>query len=116
MTENVPIPLSVPTGDNLTGYMAAVNAAPILSAERERNLAVRYHEQGDLEAARELVLSHLRHVVKVARGFMGYGLPLTDLIQEGSIGLMKAVKRFDPTRDIRPSFLFAVHWIRRRNL
>jgi len=111
MTERLPIPVNVPAGDGLTSYINAVNAAPILSAERERELAVRYHEDGDLEAARELVMSHLRHVVKVSRGFMGYGLPLTDLIQEGSIGLMKAVKRFDPTRDIR-LVSFAVHWIR----
>mgnify|MGYP001827367848 FL=1 len=111
MTSSLPIPVSVPAGDNLSSYIAAVNAAPILSAERERMLAIRYHEEGDLEAARELVLSHLRHVVKVARGFMGYGLPLTDLIQEGSIGLMKAVKRFDASRDIR-LVSFAVHWIR----
>ncbi len=111
MSDSLPIPVSVPSGDNLSSYIAAVNAAPILSAERERELAIRYHEQGDLEAARELVLSHLRHVVKVARGFMGYGLPLTDLIQEGSIGLMKAVKRFDARRDIR-LVSFAVHWIR----
>ena len=111
MTNTLPIPVTVPTGDNLNSYIAAVNAAPILSAERERELALRYHDEGDLEAARELVLSHLRHVVKVARGFMGYGLPLTDLIQEGSIGLMKAVKRFDARRDIR-LVSFAVHWIR----
>lgn len=111
MTERLPIPVNVPAGDGLTSYINAVNAAPILSAERERELAIRYHEDGDLEAARELVMSHLRHVVKVSRGFMGYGLPLTDLIQEGSIGLMKAVKRFDPTRDIR-LVSFAVHWIR----
>jgi RNA polymerase sigma-32 factor len=91
--------------------MRAVNAAPVLSAEREYELAVRYRDDDDLDAARELVISHLRHVVKVARGFMGYGLPLTDLIQEGSIGLMKAVKRFDPTRDVR-LVSFAVHWIR----
>ena len=111
MTQNVPIPIELSVGDNLTSYMRAVNAAPILSAEREYELATRYREQDDLEAARELVLSHLRHVVKVARGFMGYGLPLTDLIQEGSIGLMKAVKRFDPNRDVR-LVSFAVHWIR----
>jgi RNA polymerase sigma-32 factor len=111
MTNSLPIPVSVPARDNLTSYIRAVNAAPILSAERERELAIRYHDDGDLEAARELVLSHLRHVVKVARGFMGYGLPLTDLIQEGSIGLMKAVKRFDAGREIR-LVSFAVHWIR----
>lgn len=111
MTASLPIPVTVSASDNLGGYISAVNAAPILSAERERELAIRYHEEGDLEAARELVMSHLRHVVKVARGFMGYGLPLTDLIQEGSIGLMKAVKRFDPSREIR-LVSFAVHWIR----
>ena len=111
MTDTLPIAISVPAGDNLSSYMNAVNAAPILTAERERELARRYHEEADLEAVRELVISHLRHVVKVARGFMGYGLPLPDLIQEGSIGLMKAVKRFDPNRDIR-LVSFAVHWIR----
>lgn len=111
MTQSLPIPVNISASDNLSGYIAAVNAAPILTAERERELATRYHENEDLEAARELVMSHLRHVVKVSRGFMGYGLPLTDLIQEGSIGLMKAVKRFDPTRDIR-LVSFAVHWIR----
>ncbi len=111
MTNSLPIPVSVPARDNLSSYIRAVNAAPILSAERERELANLYHDDGDLEAARELVLSHLRHVVKVARGFMGYGLPLTDLIQEGSIGLMKAVKRFDAGREIR-LVSFAVHWIR----
>jgi RNA polymerase sigma-32 factor len=111
MTQNLPIPIELSSSDNLTAYMRAVNAAPILSPEREFELATRYQEEGDIDAARELVLSHLRHVVKVARGFMGYGLPLTDLIQEGSIGLMKAVKRFDPTRDVR-LVSFAVHWIR----
>ncbi len=96
---------------SLAAYMQAVNAAPILTAEQEHDLALRYRDDGDLEAARELVLSHLRYVVKVARGFTGYGLPLPDLIQEGSIGLMKAVKRFDPTRDVR-LVSFAMHWIR----
>ena len=111
MTQNLPMPIELSSSDNLTVYMRAVNAAPILTAEREYELATRFQQDGDIEAARELVLSHLRHVVKVARGFMGYGLPLTDLIQEGSIGLMKAVKRFDPTRDVR-LVSFAVHWIR----
>jgi len=111
MTRSLPIPIELSSSDNLTAYMRAVNAAPILTAEREYELATRFQQEGDIEAARELVLSHLRHVVKVARGFMGYGLPLTDLIQEGSIGLMKAVKRFDPTRDVR-LVSFAVHWIR----
>jgi RNA polymerase sigma-32 factor len=111
MTQTLPMPIELSSSDNLTAYMRAVNAAPILTAEREYELATRFQQEGDIEAARELVLSHLRHVVKVARGFMGYGLPLTDLIQEGSIGLMKAVKRFDPTRDVR-LVSFAVHWIR----
>ena len=111
MTQSLPIPIELSSSDNLTAYMRAVNAAPILTAEREYELATRFQQEDDIEAARELVLSHLRHVVKVARGFMGYGLPLTDLIQEGSIGLMKAVKRFDPNRDVR-LVSFAVHWIR----
>jgi RNA polymerase sigma-32 factor len=111
MTQSLPIAIDLSSSDNLTSYIRAVNAAPILTAEREYELALRYHNDGDLEAARELVMSHLRYVVKVARGFMGYGLPLTDLIQEGSIGLMKAVKRFDPEREVR-LVSFAVHWIR----
>lgn len=111
MTTTLPMPIELSSADNLTAYMRAVNAAPILSAEREYELATRFQQEEDIDAARELVLSHLRHVVKVARGFMGYGLPLTDLIQEGSIGLMKAVKRFDPTREVR-LVSFAVHWIR----
>ncbi|MCY3767878.1 MAG: RNA polymerase sigma factor RpoH [Gammaproteobacteria bacterium] len=111
MTQSLPITIDVSASDSMVSYMRAVNAAPILTAEREYELALRYRNEGDLDAARELVMSHLRHVVKVARGFMGYGLPLTDLIQEGSIGLMKAVKRFDPTRDVR-LVSFAVHWIR----
>ena len=111
MTQSLPITINLSANENLASYMRAVNAAPILSAEKEYELATRYRDESDLEAARELVLSHLRHVVKVARGFMGYGLPLTDLIQEGSIGLMKAVKRYDPTREVR-LVSFAVHWIR----
>ena len=111
MNQQIPVPVNVSAGENLGAYMQAVNAAPILSLKRERELALRYREDGDLDAARELVMSHLRYVVKVARGFMGYGLPLTDLIQEGSIGLMKAVKRYDPNRDVR-LVSFAVHWIR----
>lgn len=111
MTQSLPIPMQLVDNGSLVAYMRAVNAAPILTAEQEYDLATRYRDDGDLEAARELVLSHLRYVVKVARGFMGYGLPLPDLIQEGSVGLMKAVKRFDPTRDVR-LVSFAVHWIR----
>lgn len=111
MNQQIPVAVNVSASENLGAYMQAVNAAPILSLQRERELALRYRNDGDLEAARELVMSHLRYVVKVARGFMGYGLPLTDLIQEGSIGLMKAVKRYDPNRDVR-LVSFAVHWIR----
>ncbi len=111
MTQNLPVTVDLSARDGLANYMRTVNAAPILSAERERELTLRYHNDDDLEAARELVISHLRYVVKVAKGFMGYGLPLPDLIQEGSIGLMKAVKRFDPSRDVR-LVSFAVHWIR----
>ncbi len=103
--------IRLPVSENLGAYMRAVNAAPILSAQQERELALRYRNDCDLDAARKLVMSHLRHVVKVARGFMGYGLPLPDLIQEGSIGLMKAVKRYDPNRDVR-LVSFAVHWVR----
>ncbi len=103
--------LPVPTGDSLEAYVAAVNRLPVLSADEERLLARRYREEEDLEAARQLVLSHLRFVVQVARGYGGYGLPLADLIQEGNIGLMKAVKRFDPEQGVR-LISFAIHWIR----
>ena len=96
---------------SLDAYMAAVSAVPVLSAEDERALAVRYREQEDLEAARALVVAHLRFVVHVARGYQGYGLPLGDLVQEGNVGLMKAVKRFDPAFGVR-LVSFAVHWIR----
>jgi RNA polymerase sigma-32 factor len=92
-------------------YIHAVNRVPMLSAENEYDLAVRYREEGDLEAARQLVMSHLRFVVHIARSYTGYGLPLADLIQEGNIGLMKAVKRFDPDVKVR-LVSFAVHWIR----
>ena len=92
-------------------YIQAVNQIPVLSAEEERDLAVSYRDCQDLDAARRLVLSHLRFVVHVARGYTGYGLPLSDLIQEGNIGLMKAVKRFDPEVKVR-LVSFAVHWIR----
>jgi RNA polymerase sigma-32 factor len=108
---SLPITVQGPSAGGLAGYLQAVNAAPVLSAEEEHQLAVRYHDEDDLDAARQLVVSHLRHVVKVARGFTGYGLPLTDLIQEGNIGLMKAVKNYDPYRGVR-LVSFAVHWIR----
>ncbi|MCC5858816.1 MAG: RNA polymerase sigma factor RpoH [Ectothiorhodospiraceae bacterium] len=92
-------------------YIQAVNQIPMLSAEEERELALAYRDHQDLEAARRMVLSHLRFVVHVARGYSGYGLPLADLIQEGNVGLMKAVKRFDPDVKVR-LVSFAVHWIR----
>ena len=96
---------------SLDAYIGAVHKIPVLSAEDEQALARRFHGEEDLDAARELVHSHLRFVVHVARGYNGYGLPLGDLIQEGNIGLMKAVKRFDPEVGVR-LVSFAVHWIR----
>jgi RNA polymerase sigma-32 factor len=102
--------MPMPTG-SLESYIQTVNRFPLLSAEEERSLARRYRTDNDLEAARQLVLSHLRLVVAVARGYLGYGLPHADLIQEGNIGLMKAVKRFDPERGVR-LVSFAIHWIK----
>jgi len=110
VSNTMTMPIALNAG-SLESYFQSVNKIPMLSAEEERSLAERYREQGDLEAARQLVMSHLRFVVKVARGYSGYGLPQADLIQEGSIGLMKAVKRFDPTVGVR-LVSFAVHWIR----
>jgi RNA polymerase sigma-32 factor len=104
------LPLPMPSG-SLEAYIQTVNRFPMLTAEDERSLALRFRQDGDLEAARRLVLSHLRLVVALARGYLGYGLPHADLIQEGSIGLMKAVKRFDPDRGVR-LVSFAIHWIR----
>ncbi len=92
-------------------YIRFVNSVPMLSAEEEKALALRLQQEGDLEAAQKLILSHLRFVVSVARSFLGYGLSLSDLIQEGNIGLMKAVKRFDPSLGVR-LVSFAVHWIK----
>jgi RNA polymerase sigma-32 factor len=102
--------MSVPIG-SLEAYIHRVNQIPMLSAEEEQLHAKRLREQEDLESARLLVLPHLRYVVRVARGYLGYGLPLGDLIQEGNVGLMKAVKRFDPTIGVRLAS-FAVHWIK----
>jgi len=103
---------AVPTSAaSLDHYIQAVNRLPLLTQEQETDLATRFREREDLEAARQLVMSHLRVVVSIARGYNGYGLPQGDLIQEGNIGLMKAVKRFDPTRGVR-LVSFAVHWIR----
>lgn len=97
--------------DGLDKYIQSVNAVPMLTPEKESELARRFTENNELEAARELVLSHLRVVVSIARSYSGYGLPQADLIQEGNIGLMKAVKRFEPSRGVR-LFSFAVHWIK----
>ena len=96
---------------SLEGYIQAVNRLPMLTQEEELELATRFRRDSDLDAARQLVLSHLRVVVSVARGYAGYGLPQADLIQEGNIGLMKAVKRYDPDRGVR-LVSFALHWIR----
>ncbi len=102
--------LAGPLG-SLDAYLDRVSRIPVLSREEEQALAVRFREHEDLDAARQLVLSHLRFVVHIARGYAGYGLPLGDLIQEGNVGLMKAVKRFDPSLNVR-LVSFAVHWIR----
>ncbi len=110
MALNGAFPVPMPTG-SIEAYIQTVNRFPILSAEEEQAFARNYRERGDLESARHLVLSHLRLVVAVARGYLGYGLPHADLIQEGNIGLMKAVKRFDPERGVR-LVSFAIHWIK----
>src|SRR5699024_3098835 len=108
VTNSLPVPSPI---GSLDAYIGAVYQIPVLSAEDEQALARRYRDEEDLDAAQELVHSHLRFVVHVARGYMGYGLPLGDLIQEGNIGLMKAVKRVDPSVGVR-LVSFAVHWIR----
>jgi RNA polymerase sigma-32 factor len=102
--------LAGPIG-SLDAYLERVSHLPVLSREQEVELARRYRRDDDLDAARDLVLSHLRFVVHIARGYSGYGLPMGDLVQEGNVGLMKAVKRFDPTLGVR-LVSFAVHWIR----
>ncbi len=108
----VPSHLLAPAGTgSLDSYIQEVNRIPVLSLEEEQSLARRYRDDQDLDAARMLVMSHLRFVVHVARGYSGYGLQLGDLVQEGNIGLMKAVKRFDPDQGVR-LVSFAVHWIR----
>ncbi len=96
---------------SVEAYAQSVKLIPVLTTDEEKALAERYHQEGDLEAARKLVISHLRFVLYIAHGYRGYGLPLADLIQEGNIGLMKAVKRFDPNVGVR-LVSFAVHWIR----
>ncbi len=110
MSKALQLALPLPTG-SLEAYQHAVNGIPMLSAEEERALAERYRRDQDLDAAWRLVLSHLRFVVRIARGYSGYGLPLADLVQEGNIGLMKAVKRYDPDWNVR-LVSFAVHWVR----
>jgi len=105
------LPATLPPVSSLEAYVQAANAIPMLTQERERELGRRLKEQNDLTAARDMVLSHLRLVVSVARNYMGYGLPQADLVQEGNIGLMKAVKRFDPERGVRLAS-FAIHWIK----
>jgi RNA polymerase sigma-32 factor len=98
-------------GSDLNAYISSVHQFPLLSVEREIELGTRLQKDQDLEAARELILSHLRVVVSISRQYLNYGLSQGDIIQEGNIGLMKAVKRFDPTRGVR-LFSFAVHWIK----
>ena len=102
------LPVSV---DNLDTYIRQVNSFPMLSAEQERELAVQFHNNDDLQAAQRLIMSNLRFVVSIARGYMGYGLAFNDLVQEGNIGLMKAVKRFSPDHEVR-LISYAVHWIK----
>jgi len=108
IANNLPIPSAI---GSLEAYVSAVHRIPMLTQEEEQDLARRFVNQDDITAAKQLVLSHLRFVVHVARGYSGYGLQVGDLIQEGNIGLMKAVKRFDPTQGVR-LVSFAVHWIR----
>ncbi|MDR0563898.1 MAG: RNA polymerase sigma factor RpoH [Azoarcus sp.] len=105
---SLPVPSAVGSIDQ---YIGSVNRLPMLTEQEEMDLATRLKEHGDLDAARQLIVSHLRVVVSIARGYLGYGLPHADLIQEGNIGLMKAVKRFDPSRGVR-LVSFAIHWIK----
>ena len=104
----LPVPSAI---GNIDAYIQVANRYPMLAEAEEIRLAERFHNEGDVEAARQLVLSHLRLVISIARGYLGYGLPHADLIQEGNIGLMKAVKRFDPARGVR-LVSFAMHWIK----
>lgn len=111
----IPRPNTLPDihvqGGSLDAYLNYVNQLPLLTAEEEHELATRLHKQNDLSAAKNLVLSHLRYVAKVAKSYKGYGLPLADLIQEGNIGLMKAIRRFNPDMGVR-LVTFAMHWIK----
>ncbi len=110
MTQTMALPIPSSVG-SIDAYIQVANRYPMLSEAEETRLAERFHNEGDVEAARQLVLSHLRLVISIARGYLGYGLPHADLIQEGNIGLMKAVKRFDPSRGVR-LVSFAMHWIK----
>ncbi len=111
MSQNQALTVPFYPEKGLSSYLRAVNALPVLSAEQERQLALRYRLHNDLGAARELVMANLRYVARIARGFNGYGLPQPDLIQEGNIGLMKAVKHYDPAHKVR-LMSFAIHWIK----
>ena len=110
MTKATDFGVAGPLG-SFDAYVERVSRVPVLSREEEQQLARRFREHDDLDAARQLVLSHLRFVVHIARGYNGYGLPISDLVQEGNVGLMKAVKRFDPERGVRLAS-FAIHWIK----
>ncbi|MFO7593477.1 MAG: RNA polymerase sigma factor RpoH [Pseudomonadota bacterium] len=110
MSKALDLQMNFPMG-SIEAYSQAVNRIPVLTAKEEQELAVRYRQDEDIDAARKLIMSHLRFVAHIARGYSGYGLPHADLIQEGNIGLMKAVRRFDPTMNVR-LVSFAVHWIR----
>ena len=112
MINSLPMAMTLPsTAGSLESYIQVVNRFPLLTEEEELRLARQYRDHEDVSAAHALVLSHLRLVVSIARGYLGYGLPHSDLIQEGNVGLMKAVKRYDPNRGVR-LVSFAVHWIR----
>jgi len=111
MSQSLALAINLYPDKGLSAYIRAVNALPVLDAAAERRLARRFHRHNDLDAARQLVMTHLRYVARIARGFSGYGLPQADLIQEGNIGLMKAVKHYDPKHKVR-LMSFAVHWIR----
>ena len=110
MSKELAIPVNLSTG-SMDAYISAAYQLPMLTADEERELALRLRDNNDLDAARALVLSHLRFVIRIARGYSGYGLALPDLIQEGSVGLMKAVRRFNPDMGVR-LVSFAVHWIK----
>ncbi len=111
-TALIPVLQNAPlSAGNLDAYIRQIHAIPVLTSEQERELALRLENQNDLEAAQQLIMSNLRFVIKIARGYTGYGLPLADLIQEGNIGLMKAVKRFSASHEVR-MISYAVHWIK----